>query len=110
MSKSVIVSSFSALAIFLSGSVFAAEGSGIPKAAPDGPGQAASVAEPIGDAEKQETTEEMLKGMEKGLTGDVGGEMSSEVVQPTPDPELQAETEANMKERRKAVQPDPQGQ
>ena len=111
MSRGVIVSSLSALAISLCGSVFAAEGPGIPKAPPDGPGAPASVPEePIGDPEKQAKTEEMLKGMEKGLTGDVGGETSSQVTQPTPDPEKQAETEKNMKERREAVQPDPQGQ
>jgi hypothetical protein len=108
MLKGVIVSSFSAFAILLSGSLFAAEGPGIPKSAPEGPDAPTSVPDPIGDPDKQEKTEEMLKGMEKGLTGDVGGETPSTVTQPTPDPEKQAETEENMKERREAVQGQPQ--
>ena len=110
MSNRLTLSLLSALAISLSGTVFAAEGPGIPKAAPDGPDAPASVPNPIGDPEKQAKTEEMLKGIEKGLSGDVGGEAPSETPEPVPDMEKQAETKKMLKETTKAVSPNPRGQ
>jgi hypothetical protein len=106
MSKALLLSSFCTLAVVFSGSVFAAEGPGIPKSAPDGPGAPASVSDPIGDPEKQAETEAMLKGgTGKAITGELeGGPTPSSVQQPTPDPEEQEKTEERIKAGSKAIQ------
>ena len=94
MSKAVVVSFFSAAAIFLSGSVYAADG-------PDAP---ASVPDPIGDPEKQAKTEAMLKDAEKGISGDQGGEVPSETPTPVPDSEKQKATEKMLKDAEGGIQ------
>ena len=96
MSKGLIVSSFAALAIAVSGAVFADENEGadVPK----------SVEDPVSDPVKQSKTEEMLEAAEKGLSGDQGGEVSSKVGEAISDPEAQAKTEKMLKEEKDALQ------
>jgi hypothetical protein len=94
MLKKIVVSSFAALAVALSGAVFADEGPDAPK----------EVKDPVSDPAKQMKTEAMLKDEEKALTGDQGGEMSSKAKAPVPDPEAQAKTEKMLEEEKEALQ------
>ncbi len=71
MLKGLIVSSFATLAIALGGSVFADS--------KEGPGTPSTVKEPVSDPAKQAKTEQMLKAIEPGLTGDQGNPVPSEV-------------------------------
>lgn len=101
MKKGLILSSFAALAIALSGVVFGEDQFVYDK---DGPGAPKEVKDPVSDPAKQAKTEEMLKEEAKLLSGDQGGEVPSEVKTPTPGAEAQAKTEKMLKDEKDLLQ------
>ena len=96
MHHKFFVGSFAALAIALSGGVFADEN--------EGPAVPKEVKDPVSDPAKQAKTEQMLKEEGKALSGDQGGETPSEVKVPSPDAKAQAKTEKMLKDEKDALQ------
>ena len=96
MKKAIMLSSFTALAIALSGTIFADQN--------EGPAVDKEVKDPVSDPAKQAKTEAMLKSEGQALSGDQGGVNPAEIKQPTPNAEAQAKTEKMLKDEKGALQ------